>query len=92
MNADTFNLILFCLIVAIAITAYEMNEATKVQYRKGCRECATHKREAEEAEKRRQAQLAREYEERTRRLPPGAGEGEDVKQEPPKRPGGGWMA
>jgi 3'-phosphoadenosine 5'-phosphosulfate sulfotransferase (PAPS reductase)/FAD synthetase len=96
MSSDTMAFVLGCLLLAILITAYELNEATKPQYRKGCRECAHAKREAEEQEKRRQEQLRREYEERLRRLnPPGAGMGEGTSAEPPeppKRSGGGWMA
>lgn len=98
-NADLF-LVILLMVGAMGLVLQNMADERRVQYRPGCAECANHKRLAEEAEKRRQAQLLREYEERTRRLPPGAGEGvecqadkgEIVKQQPPKRPGGGWMA
>lgn len=90
MNGDTFSLIFVCLIIAIVIVWYELNDASKVHYRPGCHECARHKAEEAEKEKRRQEQLAREWEERSRRLlPPGAGAGEDTSDDPPKS--GGWM-
>lgn len=89
MNPNDLTSIVVLLFIAIIIVWYEMIESLKPQYRKGCGECARARREAAETEKRRQEQLAREYDESLRRhSPPGAGTKGESQDKPRK---GGWM-
>lgn len=85
MQGDIVPILLIAFIIAMGLTLQNLVDESKPQYRPGCRECGVDKNAALIAEKRRQQELAREWDETRRRLTaPGAEEKVEDKKEPPK--------